>query len=127
MTKYLVVQIGWEYNDEYYHRCREAEGTAELVYNSKELAEEKANSLTIHRELRVSDPEQIFLFFRDPTCPDAEKEYWDRLTDIFGDKTKVSPDTLFKQATDAEMHMLCEYLSEEGVIFYKVREIQEGD
>ena len=53
--KYVVVEVGYEYNDEYYEGNEEDYGTPHLIFDKKEEAQKEAQRLTLEMLRTTTD------------------------------------------------------------------------
>ena len=59
-TVYIVSQIGWEYNDEYYYRPESEGGKPVIAYSTKEKAQAECDTRNAHLIEEAKDPDNYY-------------------------------------------------------------------
>jgi len=124
VKKYVVMEIGYEYNDEVMHTTEGDYGTPRRIYSSKEKAEEVIKNLTISKY----KSEEIAYYYYD----------MDELIQIDIDKFKMECYKILGEEgwegidferfemssswTDEQIEKLSEFITLE---FYKIVEVEE--
>ena len=121
MEVYTIVQVGWEYNDEYYYQGESGGGTPLSVYKDRSKAEAAALAKNIeeYKNIGASRWNQLGAYFPDGEYDfdSDDKEELKKLGVTANDQGIILPEA----ASDAE---LAEIIGLIGIVFYEITPLE---
>lgn len=124
MDVYTIVEIGWEYNDEYYYTHDGDSGQPLAVYKNRATAEKVclAHNIQRYKEIANSKWAGIDSYFVDWDFSDIEdeREALEELGVTFDDKDHGAP-KLPQSASDDEWGQIVGLM---GIVFYKLETLE---
>ena len=120
---YILAEIGWEYNDEYYYRSYNGGSHPLTVYRSEKAATEACQEKNVaHFKSLVHDGDTLMGYLGEDNCDDFVeyvKEVGGVVEDDWGPFVKSLPDNL----SDAQYVQMMKL---SGLSFYEVLEVEEA-
>lgn len=116
MKAYTIVRVGWEYNDEYYHRPESDGGTPQIAYKDRTKAEAKCLKLNIEHYRELASKERyrgLTDYFGYDGVPEEELKSIAHL----GVKNDGDGFVIHESLTDKQM---AQVISALGVVFYEI-------
>lgn len=122
---YVVMQKGFEYNDEIYNEVDGGAGHPSKIFFTKQASDEEVERLNIE-EIRKNEISYYFYDIED-ICddPDKLKEFCDSLKSKYGEeKTKYRDDNEYKLHSSATFEEAKAYYDMINLSFYEVVEVE---
>ena len=121
---YVVMQKGFEYNDEIYYEIDGGVGHPSKIFFTKEACEEEVERLNIEEIMK----KKLSYYFYDieDICDDPEglKEYCDSLNKKYGEKVKSRDDNEYLLHSSATFEEAKKYYDMINISFYESVEVE---